>query len=199
MGFPVSLFEVTSIDHKSSKTGRAASGGAVAPELPRDTRSTPESRGARRWGALARRRRAPTGADQSNEDSSNRGAKKKTILSRGEFRPPLEVRQRTLYIVEGSSVRHSKYASPGLWQTCSGGRYLSYFFLPPAEQNFSTRCAACRKRKLADSSAKNRLRRKKGAPRSWCNVRRAEDVNTNRLWYLISMESFAIGRIDLAI
>jgi len=45
--------------------GRAASGGALAPELPRDTRIQPKSRGARRQRALARRRRAPTGSDQS--------------------------------------------------------------------------------------------------------------------------------------
>jgi len=47
---------------------RAASGGALAPEPPRATRSKPEFRGARRQRALARRRRTPTGSDQSHEE-----------------------------------------------------------------------------------------------------------------------------------
>jgi len=54
-------------------SGRAASGGASAPEPPRATRSTPECRGARWRRALARRRRAPTGSDQSHADGANRG------------------------------------------------------------------------------------------------------------------------------
>ena len=56
------------------RLGRAASGGALAPEPPRATRSQPESRGARRRRALARRRRAPTGSDQSKGDRRPRGS-----------------------------------------------------------------------------------------------------------------------------
>ena len=47
-------------------SGRAASGGALAPEPPRSTRSTPVSMGAwrrRAFPSAARRRRAPTGSD----------------------------------------------------------------------------------------------------------------------------------------
>ena len=55
-----------------SPVGRTARGGALAPEPPRATRSTPEFRGARR--RRARRRRAPTGLDQRHEDGANRGA-----------------------------------------------------------------------------------------------------------------------------
>jgi len=53
--------------------GRAASAGALAPEPPRTTRNQPESRGARRRRALARRRRAPTGSDQSKGVRRPRG------------------------------------------------------------------------------------------------------------------------------
>jgi len=66
--------------------GRAASGGA--PKPPRATCSQPEPRGARRRMALARRRRAPTGSDQSNEDGakgelpSRKGKHSRTNTSR---------------------------------------------------------------------------------------------------------------------
>ena len=56
------------------QSGRAASAGALAPEPPRATRSLTEPRGARRRRALAQRRRALTGSDQSHEDGANRGA-----------------------------------------------------------------------------------------------------------------------------
>ena len=59
--------------HQRQCLGRAASGGALAPEPPRATRSQQESRSARRRRVLARRRRAPTGSDQSHEDGANRG------------------------------------------------------------------------------------------------------------------------------
>jgi len=62
--------------------GRAASGGAFAPEPPRVTRIQPEPRGARRRRALVRRRRAPTGSDQSHEDGANRGDSLMTLPSR---------------------------------------------------------------------------------------------------------------------
>ena len=55
-------------------TRHAGCEGALAPEPPRATRNQPEprERGARRRRALARRRRAPTGSDQSHEDVANR-------------------------------------------------------------------------------------------------------------------------------
>jgi len=62
---------------KFRQSGRAAGARALAPEPPRATCSTLEPRGAQRWRALARRRRAPTGSDQSHEDGANRG-----VLSR---------------------------------------------------------------------------------------------------------------------
>ena len=73
----ISMSFTTRSSHECARptlmNGRAASGGALAPEPQRVTCSQPESRDVRRRRVFARRRRTPTGSDQSHEDDANRG------------------------------------------------------------------------------------------------------------------------------
>ena len=90
---------------RKSKSGARASGGALAPEPPRATRILPASRGARRRRALARRRRAPTGADQrivqiGEEKKTHSKAPLSIISIYSPLRNKTQTKQHTVFAVQ---------------------------------------------------------------------------------------------------